>query len=47
MLLSCSDDKKVIDKLELAPITKMREQITRDLTHWIGQQLTRPGYTYM
>jgi len=47
LIFSCSDNDKIKDKLILASVSKMREQITRDLTHWLGRQLTRPGYTYM
>lgn len=43
--LPCESD--IPDKLRHASITKLREQITRDLTHWLGKQMSRPGYTYM
>jgi hypothetical protein len=46
-IFTCADDTSIKEKLTLATTTKMKEQITRDLIHWLGKQLTRPGYTYM
>lgn len=30
-----------------ASVSRIREEIFRDFTHWLWQQISRPGYTYM
>ncbi|WP_375055622.1 hypothetical protein [Zobellella sp. DQSA1] len=47
VMFSIPEHELVKSKLKLANITKMREQISRDLTHWLSNQLSRPGYTMM
>jgi hypothetical protein len=40
-----------VDRVELtlahASVSRIREEIFRDFTHWLWQQVSRPGYTYM
>lgn len=47
IIFSIPEHELIKSKLKLANITKMREQISRDLTHWLSSQLSRPGYTMM
>jgi len=47
LVFTAIDDANVKNILIHAKVTKIQEQITRDLTHWMGRQLTRPGYAYM
>jgi hypothetical protein len=47
LVFTVIDNPDIKNILVHAKVTKIQEQITRDLTHWMGRQLTRPGYAYM
>lgn len=47
LIFTVVDNENITGQFKYAEVTKIKEQITRDLIHWIGRQLTRPGYTYM